>query len=263
MTLVQSDSKVLEADEHDIGALLAAQAHLGTKNLSNDMRHYVFGRRKDGVHVFNLAMLWEKLVLAARVIVTIENPSDVVVISGRPYGQRAILKFAHYTGAQYLAGRFTPGGFTNQSQKSFIQPRLLIVTDPRVDHQAVLESSYVNVPVIGFCDTDSPLKYIDVAIPANNRGRKSIAVLYWLLAREVLRMRGQIMRQAQWEVKPDLFLFRDPEEVTRPKEEETTITAPTNYPDAAASNQLETGAATHWGEDTTWGADAGDKGWGQ
>jgi len=120
----------------------------------------------------------------------------------------------------------------------------------------------VNVPVIAFCDTDSPLKYIDVAIPANNRGRKSIAILYWLLAREVLRMRGQIMRQGQWDVKPDLFLFRDPEEVGKPKEEETTAAVPATYPETAASNQLETGAAAHWGEDAAWGADDSAKGWG-
>jgi len=90
------------------------------------------------VHLINLGKTWEKLMLAARVIVAVENPEDVIAISGRPYGQRAVLKFAQYTGTNYIAGRYTPGSLTNQSQKKFLEPRLLVVTDPGVDHQVKL-----------------------------------------------------------------------------------------------------------------------------
>lgn len=235
---------LLALKEDDVTKMLAATTHVGSDKVNFQMEQYVFKRRPDGIHIINLGRTWEKILLAARAIATIEHPQDVFVISSRLYGQRAVLKYANYTQATPIAGRFTPGAFTNQIQKAFREPRLLVVTDPLTDHQPIIEASYVNIPVIAFCNTDSPLKYIDIAIPCNTKATHSIGLMWWLLAREVLRIRGQISRKEPWNVVVDLFFYRDPEETEKDE------VANKEQPAIEAHVPEPVDEQPDWGEDT-------------
>jgi len=241
--------EVLKAQEADITKMLAAMTHIGSENSETTMEQYIYKRRSDGVNIINMHKTWEKLLLAARAIAAIENPADVYVISSRQYGQRAVLKTARYIGATPIAGRYTPGAFTNQIQAAFREPRLLVVADPRADHQPVTEGSYANIPVIAFANVDSPSRHIDIAIPCNNKGQHSIGLMWWLLAREVLRLRGAISREMAWEVMPDLFFYRDPEDAEKEEQERQKALL-----DAAAAGQTKQLEQDNWGGEgaTDW-----------
>ncbi|XP_055218727.2 small ribosomal subunit protein uS2-like [Gorilla gorilla gorilla] len=208
----------LQMKEEDVLKFLAAGTHLGGTNLDFQMERYICKRKSDGIHIINLKRTWEKLLLSARAIVAIENPADVSVISSRNTGQRAMLKFVAATADTPIAGCFTPGTFTNQIQATFWEPRVLVVTDPRADHQPLREASYVNLPTIALCNTDSPLRYVDIAIPCNNKGAHSVGLMWWMLACKVLHMCGTISCEHLWEVMPDLYFYRDPEEIEKEKQ---------------------------------------------
>eukprot|EP00013_Stygamoeba_regulata_P027979 CAMPEP_0177664336 /NCGR_PEP_ID=MMETSP0447-20121125/20439_1 /TAXON_ID=0 /ORGANISM="Stygamoeba regulata, Strain BSH-02190019" /LENGTH=297 /DNA_ID=CAMNT_0019170301 /DNA_START=29 /DNA_END=922 /DNA_ORIENTATION=- len=252
--------KATDPTQEDVQQMLACQVHIGTRNLNSHMTRYMWKRRADGIYLIDLHKTWQKLMLAARMIAAVENKADVCVISARPWGQRAVLKFAHYTGATAISGRFTPGTFTNQIQEKFIEPRLLILTDPRTDHQPLKESSYANTPTIAFCHTDNALNYVDCAIPANNKAKHSIGLMWWLLCREVLRIRGEIPRNTPWDIMVDLFFYRDEAERIEEEKEEKLEHAAAETSDWA--NTTEAPSSWDASQGSEWGATSATAEWG-
>uniref|UniRef100_H0XWN8 40S ribosomal protein SA n=1 Tax=Otolemur garnettii TaxID=30611 RepID=H0XWN8_OTOGA len=206
---MSGDLDVLQMKEEDGLKFLAAGTHSGGTNLDFQMEQDVYKGKSDGVYIINLNRMW-KLLLATHDIVATENPADVRrVLSSRNTGGH-VLKFVSATGATPIAGCFTPG-FPNQIQAAFWEHRLLEVSDPRAEHQPLTEVSYVNLLTIPLRNTDSP---IDIAIPGNNKEAHSGDLTWWMLAREVLSMRGTTSREHPWEVMPDLY----PEEIEKGEE---------------------------------------------
>jgi len=274
----------LELKDEDARKILAAKMHLGEQNCNYQMEQYVYKKNQGGACIINIKKMWQKIVLAARIIAAVENPEDVCVVSTKEMGHRAILKFARFVGCSSTSGRFSPGTFTNHSQHGYKEPRLIIVTDPAVDHQAVREASYVNIPIIGLCDVDTPLKYIDCVIPCNNKGHHSVGLAWWLLAREVQRLRGTLSRSEEWDQMPDLFFYRNSEEIKKQEQEDQKRAEEANasHEEAAGQDNMDgyeanqnadwnDQQAEEWNKDTSagnapdWTADdaapAGDADW--
>ena len=226
----------LSSKDKDIQLLITAGCHLGSKRVTKQMKRYVYKCREDGVYIFNVEKIYEKIQVAARVIASIPESDTVISVSGRPAGQRAVYKFGQFTKSHAVAGRWTPGMLTNQITKKFIEPRLLIVTDPRQDYNALVESSYVNIPVIAICNTDNNLTYVDCAIPCNNRQKRSLAMIYWLLTKEVLKLKGEIQGDA-FNCLPGAFMYREDKETKEKAKTEEKTEEP--QPEAEAEEAQE------------------------
>ena len=226
----------LSSKDKDIQLLITAGCHLGSKRVTKQMKGYVYKCREDGVYIFNVEKMYEKIQVAARVIASIPESETVISVSGRPAGQRAVYKFGQFTKSHAVAGRWTPGMLTNQITKKFIEPRLLIVTDPRQDYNALVESSYVNIPVIAICNTDNNLTYVDCAIPCNNRQKRSLAMIYWLLTKEVLKLKGEIQGD-EFNCLPGAFMYREDKETKEKAKTEEKTEEP--QPEAEAEEAQE------------------------
>jgi len=196
-------------------ALLSAGIHIGTRTKTKDMTPFIYRVRPDGLFVLDVKKTDERIRVAARFIAQFE-PSKVVAVSARLYGREPVRKFCEVTGAIPVVGRFVPGTFSNPSYSGHIEPDLVIVSDPKADYQAVREASTIGVPVIALCSTDNDFSFVDLVIPTNNKGRRALATVYWLLARQVLRERGEIPPDGDLDTPIEEFEVK----LTREEEEE-------------------------------------------
>lgn len=170
---------------------LYAAVHIGTKVVTTEMKKFVKLRTPDGLNLIDLEVLDSRLRIAAKALARL-NPSKAVVVSSKEYGTKPVEKFSEYTGIRAILKRFPPGIFSNPIAKYYQPASLILVVDPRMDEKAIREASLVRIPVMALCDTDNSCSDIDFIIPVNNKGRRSLALVFWILAREINRIRGTI-----------------------------------------------------------------------
>jgi len=170
---------------------MTSGVHIGTRQKTADVKDFIYKVRNDGLYIIDVKKTDERIKTAAKFI-SKYDPNNVLIVSIRQYGQKPILKLSENTGLQVLPGRFRPGTLTNPNSKGFLEPELLIVTDPLADAQALHEAENIGIPVIGLCDTNNDTKFLDLVVPTNNKGRRALALVYWLLAREILKYKGKI-----------------------------------------------------------------------
>jgi len=170
---------------------MTSGAHIGTRQKTADIKNFIYKVRNDGLYIIDVKKTDERIKTAAKLL-TKYDPSNILIVSVRQYGQKPIKKLAENTGIQVLDGRFRPGTLTNPNSKGFLEPELLIVTDPLADAQALHEAENIGIPVVGLCDTNNETKYLDLVIPTNNKGRRALALVYWLLTRAILKEKGKI-----------------------------------------------------------------------
>jgi len=193
--------------EHSLVALekyLESGVHIGSKFKSGDMKRFIYKCRSDGLCVLDITALNDRIFAAAKFLSHYE-PSKVLIVAGRNYAQKPAKKLAEMIGAKAIIGRFIPGSLTNPGNENFIEPQVMFTADPPVDGQAIRESIKARIPVISLCDTSNLLKNVDLVIPCNNKGKKALALIYWLLAREILKQRGIIKSDDEFTATADDF----------------------------------------------------------
>jgi small subunit ribosomal protein S2 len=171
--------------------LLSAGIHIGTRMKTRDMEPFIYRVRPDGLFVLDVQKTDERIRVAAKFLARFE-PTKVAVAASRLYAHEPVRKFCELTGAIPIIGRFIPGLLSNPSYAERIDPEVIMVSDPRADAQAVKEASRVGIPIVALCSTDNEFAGVDLVIPTNNKGRRALAVIFWLLARQILRERGEL-----------------------------------------------------------------------
>ncbi|MEW5761305.1 MAG: 30S ribosomal protein S2 [Candidatus Thermoplasmatota archaeon] len=178
---------------------LTSGVHIGTQQKSDDMLKFIYKVRSDGLYVLDIKQTDERIRISARFLSRFD-PKSILVVSARQYGQKPAKVFANTIGAVERVGRYVPGTMTNPFLSTFFEPKVLFVTDPATDIQALREALNIGIPVVGICDANNETRNVDLIIPANNKGRRALAVIYWLLTKEFLRNNGKIKDDGEYKL---------------------------------------------------------------
>ncbi len=189
-------AETTETKSEETGPLLISEdeyltsgIHIGTQQKSSDMKGFIYKVRTDGLYVLDIKQTDSRIRDAASFLATFD-PEEILVVAARQYGQKPARIFAETIGSKAFPGRFVPGTLTNPELPQFSEPRVILITDPAADQQALREAVNVGIPVVALSDANNETKYVDLVIPTNNKGRRALATVYWLLAREFLKARG-------------------------------------------------------------------------
>jgi small subunit ribosomal protein S2 len=185
-------------------SLLSAGIHIGTRIKSKDMEQFIYRVRPDGLFVLDVKKTDERIRVAAKFLARFDPPR-IAVVAARLYARDPVAKFCEVTGATPIIERFIPGMLSNPIYPGRIEPDVVMVSDPRADSQAVREASSTGIPVVALCSTDNSFSDVDLVIPTNNKGRRALATIYWLLARQTLRERGEIPSDGDLQVPVEDF----------------------------------------------------------
>ncbi len=178
----------------DENTYFTAGVHIGTQVKNKDMLKFIYKVRNDGLYLLDITKTDERIRMAAKFLARYA-PEDILVVSQRQYGQKPSIKFAEAIGgAKVVPGRFIPGILTNPKLPEYMEPKVILINDPAADTQALKEAVKSKIPIVALCDANNRTSYVDLVIPTNNKGRRALALIYWLLAREILKERGEIKK---------------------------------------------------------------------
>ena len=184
--------------------VISTGIRVGTQVKTKFMKQFIEKASPEGLYMLNIDMTLDKINTSAKFINRI-GAENIIVCSGRQYAGIPIEKFCEMTGAKQLLGRFMPGTLTNPSLPYYIEPKLILISDPEVDVQALIEATNAGIPIAGIANTDNVTSKLDVIIPGNNRGRKSLATIYWLLVRQILIEKGELKENESMKYEIDDF----------------------------------------------------------
>lgn len=178
--------------------------HIGTKFKTEYMKNFIYKVRPDGLSVLNVQKINDRLAIASKFISQYE-PEDIIIVGRRENSWKAIKAFSKATGVKVMAGRYMPGTLTNPALETFMEAKLIVLTDPWVDKNILLDAVAVGIPIVALCDTNNESNYLDLVVPCNNKGKKSLGLIFFILAKEYLKIRKLIKSDEEFKYKLDDF----------------------------------------------------------
>ena len=205
--LIRFNKKMTETEQKFLvpqDVYLKAGIHIGTKFKTKHMEQFIYKTRPDGLSVLNLQKINERIEIAANLLAQYD-PEDVLIVSRRENGWKAIKQFGKLTGSKVFSGRYPPGILTNSNLDNFLEVKIILVTDSWPDRNAINDALKIGIPVIALCDTNNQSNNIDLVVPCNNKGKKSLGLFFYILAKEYMKLRGIIKSDQDFKAKIDDF----------------------------------------------------------